>query len=73
MIKTENHESKNFKKAMSKFRVGPYRSLVLDMGYVIQKKKWWGWSNWRQYDYKEDAVTDAKILKRKGHTVLWYL
>lgn len=45
---------------MSRFRVGTYSSLVMDMGYVIQKKHWWGWSNWGHYDYEEDAVEDAR-------------
>lgn len=58
---------------MSKFRVGSYASLVLDMGYVIQKKHWWGWSNWCYYDNREDAVEDAEILERKGHIVSWHI
>ena len=58
---------------MSKFRIGSYQTLVEDMGYVIQKKKWYGWANWGRYDYEEDAVADAKDLEKQGHTVLWYL
>ncbi len=60
---------------MARFRVGPYQSLVMDLGYVIQKKVWWGWKNWRHYsDFNEDgAIEDAKKLEDKGHTVEWYL
>lgn len=58
---------------MSRFRVGEYSSLVMDMGYVIQKKYWWGWSNWSHYDSAEDAKEVAKMLERNGHIVDWYL
>lgn len=58
---------------MSRFRVGEYSSLVMDMGYVIQKKHWWGWSNWCHYDSKKDAKEDAKMLEKNGHIVDWYI
>ena len=58
---------------MSRFRVGTYSPLVMDMGYVIQKKHWWGWSNWGHYDYEEDAIEDAKMLESEGHIVDWYI
>lgn len=47
---------------MSRFRVGHYQSLVIDLGYVIQKKVWWGWRNWAYYDEfdEEGAIKDAK-------------
>lgn len=58
---------------MKKFRVGPYASLVMDLGYVIQEKKWWGWSNWCQYETKKAAIRDAKKLEEKGYKVYWYI
>ena len=58
---------------MARFRVGTYQSLVIDYGYVIQKKKWWGWSNWCHYDYAETAIKDAKKLQKKGHQVEFYI
>lgn len=59
---------------MSRFRVGTYSSLIMDMGYVIQKKHWWGWSKIGDiYDYEEDAIEDAKMLEKNGHIVDWYL
>lgn len=57
---------------MSTFRIGEYVSLI-DSCYAIQKKKWWGWSNWCLYDYKETAIEDAKRLEKNGHTVQWHL
>ena len=58
---------------MAKFRVGRYQSLVIDYGYVIQKKKWWGWSNWNFYNYAENAIEDGKILQKNGHEVEFYI
>ena len=58
---------------MSEFRVGPYASLVEDMGYVIQKKRWWGWKTYYRYWDKEDARYKAKELENKGHEVHWYI
>lgn len=58
---------------MARFRVGPYQSLVIDYGYVIQEKKWWGWSNWCHYYHAETAIEDAKELQRKGHQVDFYI
>ena len=58
---------------MKRFRVGPYASLIMDLGYIIQEKKWWGWSNWNQYDTREEAIEDAEKLEEKGHFVHWYI
>lgn len=60
---------------MSRFRVGHYQSLVIDLGYVIQKKVWWGWRNWAYYDEfdEEGAIKDAKWLEKQGHKVEWYI
>ncbi len=58
---------------MATFRVGCYQSLIIDYGYVIQKKKWYGWSNWCFYDDEEAAIQAAKRLKKKGHTIKWYI
>jgi hypothetical protein len=56
---------------MSRFRIGETSSFF--GCYVIQKKTWYGWSDWCYYDWEEDAIYDAKRLQRKGHKVDWYL
>ena len=58
---------------MKRFRVGPLRSLVVDYGYVIQEKKWWGWSEYAFYYDEEDAIYRAKKLEKLGYKVDWYL
>lgn len=62
---------------MARFRVGSYSSLVMDIGYVIQKKVWYGWKNWIMYDYcdsgKKTAIRKGKVLESKGHDVDWYI
>lgn len=58
---------------MAKFRVGILYSLVFEDVYVIQKKHWWGWSDWETYDTEEEAVDDAKMLEKQGHKVKWYI
>ena len=58
---------------MKTFRVGSYSSLIIDYGYVIQEKKWWGWKTRWFYDYKENAIRDAKKLKKHGHTIYFYI
>lgn len=57
---------------MSRYRVGRYISIVFD-GYAIQKKRWYGWSTLWTYDWKENAIADAKKLEDKGHNVEWYI
>jgi hypothetical protein len=56
---------------MARFRIGVLTSLVMDDEYVIHKKHWWGWSNWRIYAYLSDAIDEARELEHKGHTVEW--
>lgn len=56
-----------------KFRVGEYGSLVVNMGYVIQKKVWWGWKNIHHYLYADSARVRAKQLEKEGHEVLWFI
>lgn len=58
---------------MAKFRVGLLESLIFEDLYVIQKKHWYGWTNWCTYYYMEEAINDAKELEKKGHNVKWYL
>lgn len=60
---------------MARSRVGTYQSLVMDLGYVIQKKVWWGWRNWAHYDEFNEAgaIEDAKWLEKQGHEVEWYI
>lgn len=62
---------------MSKFRVGSYSSLVMDIGYVIQKKVWYGWKNWAMYNWssagKQAAIEKGKELKARGHEVAFYI
>lgn len=58
---------------MAKFRVGVLESLIFEDEYVIQKKHWWGWSNWCKYDTEDEAIEDAKWLESRGHKVEWYL
>jgi len=49
----------------------------MDIGYVIQKKTWYGWKNWVIYDYsssgKNKAIQEGKRLESKGHDVNWYI
>ena len=56
---------------MSKYRVGETSSCF--GCYVIQKKTWYGWADWRYYDWEEDAIDDAESLEDEGHEVVWYL
>lgn len=58
---------------MARFRVGMAVSLILDYEYVIQKKHWYGWSDWCRYDTAEEAIEDAKKLKKRGHKVEFYI
>ena len=58
---------------MAKFRVGVLESLVFEDTYVIQKKHWYGWTTYRQFYYRSNAITCAKELEEKGHIVEWYL
>lgn len=58
---------------MAEFRVGPYSSLVMDMGYVIQKKRWWGWKTYYTYVNESAARVKARQLENKGHEVHWYI
>lgn len=58
---------------MERYRVGEYNSLVMDIGYVIQKKVWWGWKNWCIYESAAAARHDAKKLEDMGHFVHWYI
>lgn len=54
---------------MAKFRVGLLESLIFEDLYVIQKKHWYGWTNWCTYYYMEEAINDAKELEKQGHNV----
>lgn len=58
---------------MAKFRVGVLQSLVIEDVYVIQKKHWYGWTNWETYYYEENARADAEWLEERGHDVEWYI
>lgn len=58
---------------MARFRVGVLQSLIFEDVYVIQKKHWYGWTNWETYYYKETAKEDAKKLENRGHNVEWYI
>jgi hypothetical protein len=58
---------------MARFRVGILRYLIFEDEYVIQKKHWWGWSNWCKYYTEEGAIEDAKWLESRGHQVEWYI
>ncbi len=58
---------------MARFRVGTLRYLIFEDEYVIQKKHWWGWSNWCKYYTEEGAIEDAKWLESRGHQVEWYI
>lgn len=58
---------------MAKFRVGVLQSLIFEDEYVIQKKHWWGWSNWGRYYCEETAREDAEWLESRGHEVEWYI
>lgn len=58
---------------MSRFRVGVLESLVFEDTYVIQKKHWYGWTTWREFYYKSNAVSCARFLEESGHTVEWHL
>lgn len=58
---------------MARFRVGTLRYFIFEDEYVIQKKHWWGWSNWCKYYTEEGAIEDAKWLESRGHQVEWYI
>lgn len=58
---------------MARFRVGMLYYLIFEPEYVIQKKHWWGFSNWCRYETEESAKKDAKWLENRGHIVEWYL
>lgn len=58
---------------MKRFRVGPYASLIEDMGYVIQEKVWWGWKNFCHYASSEAALADARKLEKRGYWVDYYI
>lgn len=59
---------------MATYRVGEYASLVMDMGYVIQKKVWWGWKTVYHYDeFSKDAIKKkAREIEKKGHLMNIY-
>lgn len=56
-----------------RYRVGEYRSLVEDFGYVVQRKVWYGWKTIAAYWDSEDAISHGKSLKLKGHKVEFYI
>lgn len=56
-----------------KYRVGEYQSLVLDYGYVVQRKVWYGWKTIATYWDAKDAISHGKRLKSKGHEVTFYI
>lgn len=56
---------------MSRFRVGETTSVF--GRYVIEKKIWCVWDVLNYYDWKEDAIADAKELEEEGHDVEWYI
>lgn len=49
----------------------------MDIGYVVQKKVWYGWKNWAMYDWsssgKQAAIEKGKELKARGHEVAFYI
>lgn len=58
---------------MARYRVGVLMSLIFEDEYAIQKKRWWGWSNWAVYSTPEEAAYYAKKLEEKGNQVEWHL
>lgn len=56
---------------MKRFRAFRYDTLFGDEGYVIQEKKWWGWSNFNKYylSSKQKCLDDIKKLEDKGYWV----
>lgn len=58
---------------MARYRVGVLMSLIFEDEYAIQKKRWWGWSNWAVYSTPEEAALHAKKLEEKGNQVEWHL
>lgn len=55
------------------YRVGPWQSLVVDYGYVVQRKVWYGWKTIGFYYEAGDAVYHGKSLVSKGHNVKFYI
>ena len=56
---------------MSKYRVGQIQGGIDDSIWVVQKKRWWGWSAVRSYFYKENAYYYGKMMECKGHQVIY--
>lgn len=56
-----------------RYRVGEYASLVEDMGYVVQRKVWYGWKTIAAYWSRREAVAHADRLRKKGFKVEYYV
>lgn len=56
-----------------RYRVGKYRSLVEDLGYVVQRKAWWGWKTIARYWSGVAAKEHGRALASKGHEVKFYI
>lgn len=49
-----------------RYRVGKYRSLVEDLGYVVQRKAWWGWKTIARYWFSDTAKMHGRMLAAEG-------
>ena len=60
---------------MKRFQAFEYDTIFGDTGYVIQEKKWWGWSNFKKYylSSKQKCLDDIKKLEDKGYWVDNYI
>lgn len=56
-----------------RYRVGEYASLVEDMGYVVQRKVWYGWKTIAAYWHRKDALAHADRLRAKGFQVEFHI
>lgn len=59
---------------MVRFRVGTLESLIFGFEcYVIQRKRWWGWSTWGEYSSYRAVMRDARKLESRGYWVDYYI
>lgn len=59
---------------MSRFRVGTYSSLIMDMGYVISEEALVGMVKIGDImTMRKMPIEDAKMLESEGHIADWYI
>ena len=56
---------------MKRFRAFEYDTMFGDRGYVIQEKKWYGWSIFKRYylSSKQRCLEDVQKLEEMGYWI----